>query len=68
MAFLRPRPFDGTFYETVWRALQRITGGQGLIVLILLGLVIFALHSPVIRVLSRSATLPRPTPANRRAN
>jgi len=55
VAFLRPQPFNGTFYETVWRSLQQITDGQGTLVLILLALVIFLLHAPVIRLLSRSA-------------
>lgn len=55
VAFLRPRPFDGTFYETVWRSLQHITDGQGVAVLLVLALVILALHAPVIRLLSRSA-------------
>ena len=29
VAFLRDHPFEGTFYESVWRSVQSITGGHG---------------------------------------
>lgn len=31
--FLRPHPFDGTFHEAVWRSLNTITGGFGIVAL-----------------------------------
>lgn len=51
VAFLRPNPFDGTFYETVWRALQRISDGNGIILLAIITLGIIALHFPVFKLL-----------------
>lgn len=54
IAFLRPHPFDGTFYETVWRSLQKITNGNALAVVLLLFLIIVLLLLPVMRKLSSS--------------
>jgi hypothetical protein len=50
VAFLRQNPFDGTFYETVWNSLQRISGGNGVFVLVLIFLGIAALHLPVLKL------------------
>lgn len=57
VAFLRPDPFDGTFYEAVWKALQRISHGHGLAVcfLALFGLVM--LHRPVFKALRQNNNL-----------
>ena len=52
--FLRPRPFDGTFHEAVWRALNMITGGHALAALALVSLPILI---PVLRTL-----VPKPHP------
>lgn len=54
VAFLRPNPFDGTFYEVFWDKLQAISGGAGFIVLMLITIVIFLLHLPVIKLLSKA--------------
>lgn len=40
--FLRPKPFDGTFYEAIWQAINMISGGYGLHVLFVLTLIIIA--------------------------
>jgi len=52
VALFREEPFSGTFYETVWNSLQRISGNNGapLLVIIILGLI--ALHLPVIKLFS----------------
>ncbi len=34
VAFLRPKPFDGTFYETIWRAMNRATNDHSLFLVI----------------------------------
>lgn len=52
--FLRPNPFDGTFYESVWRSLDRITGGFGIVALFFISLAVF---TPVLL-----AVLPDPKP------
>lgn len=51
VAFFRPHPFNGTFYEVVWDKLQSISDGNGVVVLGCLICVIAALHLPVIRLL-----------------
>jgi hypothetical protein len=51
VAFLRAKPFDGTFYETVWRALQRISDGNGAVLLVVIALGIVVLHFPVLKLL-----------------
>ena len=53
VAFLRSDPFDGTFYEVFWGKLQSLSGGGGFIVLILLVILVFLLHLPVIKLLTR---------------
>jgi len=50
VAFLRDNPLNGTFYETVWRALQNISGNNGAILLTLIILGIATLHLPVIKL------------------
>ena len=52
VAFLRPEPFDGTFYEVFWDKLQAISGGGGFILLMLIAIVLFLLHLPVIKLFS----------------
>ncbi|MBT6168921.1 hypothetical protein OAL53_00095 [Akkermansiaceae bacterium] len=51
VAFLRSNPFDGTFYEVFWGRLQSISGGAGFIILILIVILVFSLHLPVIKLL-----------------
>jgi len=51
VTFLRAKPFDGTFYETVWRALQRISDGNGAVLLVVIALGIVVLHFPVLKLL-----------------
>ncbi len=38
--FLRPNPMAGNFYESVWSALERITGGNGVPVLSIIALAV----------------------------
>lgn len=54
VAFLRDQPFDGTFYETIWRALQRMTDGHGAFPLALIILLLIALHFPVLKHLNQN--------------
>lgn len=54
VAFLRPHPFNGTFYETVWRSFDRITEGNGLALLIPVFLSILLLVLPIVRKLNSS--------------
>lgn len=60
VAFLRPHPFNGTFYETVWNSFEKITGGHGLTVLIPIFLIILLLVLPIIRRLNASQSAPTP--------
>ncbi len=54
--FLRPDPLRGNFYETVWRSIDRISGGHGLplLCLILLGVAL-----PIARAIQSQ---PKPKP------
>jgi len=62
VAFLRPNPFNGTFYEVVWGKLQTISGGNGILLLGLIGGVIAVLHIPVITLLKNKEPNPdKPT-------
>ncbi|MDG2399613.1 MAG: hypothetical protein P8M04_03475 [Akkermansiaceae bacterium] len=54
VAFLRPDPFNGTFYEIFWGELQSVSAGGGFIVLMLIVILVVLLHLPVIRLLSRA--------------
>lgn len=62
VAFLRPHPFDGTFYETVWRSLQKITGGNAFPIVLVLFLAIGILLLPVMRKLQPSRPASRLLP------
>lgn len=56
--FLRPDPFDGTFYEAVWKAINHASGGHGLPVLCV---ILFFLISPILHAIHRNhQTIPRP--------
>lgn len=56
--FLRPNPFEGNFYETVWNALDRITNGSAIFALIF---ILFLIFTPIYHALSRNqATTPQP--------
>ena len=55
--FLRPEPFHGTFYEAVWRSLNMMTGGFGVVALSAVSLLILI---PVLR-----AILPNQQPSIR---
>ncbi len=50
VALFRDQPFSGTFYETVWRSLQHISGNNAPFLLALIILGITALHLPVIKL------------------
>jgi len=50
VAFLRDHPFDGTFYEVVWRSLEQIFQGYQIPVLLIAMTILFWLHTPVIRL------------------
>ncbi len=54
VAFLRDHPFNGTFYEIVWKSMERITGDNAAILLAMITLAIFLLHLPVIRLFLKS--------------
>jgi len=41
VAFLRPDPLRGNFYQSVWRSLESITGGYGLLALIFILALLF---------------------------
>lgn len=56
--FLRPDPFDGNFYETVWKATDRISGGFALPVLCL---ILAFLLTPILHAIHRNhQTTPKP--------
>lgn len=56
--FLRPDPFDGTFYETVWNSINRISGGFGIPVL---SLIVLILMLPIAHAIQLNhKTTPRP--------
>ena len=56
--FLRPDPFDGNFYETVWKATDRISGGFALPVLCL---ILVFLLTPILHAIYRNhQTTPKP--------
>lgn len=56
--FLRDHPLRGNFYQSVWQAIDRITGGAGIF---LLALIILALAVPVMAALqSQHPTKPQP--------
>ncbi|MGJ8697583.1 MAG: hypothetical protein ACSHYF_14795 [Verrucomicrobiaceae bacterium] len=50
--FLRDDAMRGTFYETVWRSLDKITGGQPVIALTVLGMGLVLLLSPLFKTFS----------------
>lgn len=52
--FLRPDPLDGNFYQTVWRALHRITGGFELPALVVI-LLLFSI--PIVRAICAHRSL-----------
>jgi len=60
VAFLRDDPFRGSFYEAVWRSLDRATGGNALLAscALLSGLAVLAL--PVLRTLHPRSQTVRP--------
>lgn len=56
--FLRDQPFDGTFYEAVWRAINKISGGFGLPALAVL---LLLLTAPILHAIHKNhQTKPRP--------
>ena len=56
--FLRPDPLSGNFYQTVWRAIDQITGGFGIPAL---ALVVLILVIPIARAIqSNHQTTPKP--------
>lgn len=56
--FLRDDPFDGTFYEAVWNAIDRLSGGFGLPALAVLMLFLTA---PILLAIAKNhRTTPRP--------
>jgi len=58
VALFRQQPFNGTFYETVWRSLQLISGGNGFIPLLAIILILLALHIPVLKYFKQK-TIPK---------
>ena len=62
VAFLREHPFDGTFYEVVWRSLNKASGGLGILVLFFTAAALLWLHLPVLQLLS-SKPPENPNPA-----
>lgn len=49
--FLRPSPLEGNFYESVWKALDEISGGNGIPALFLVILFLFA---PILHAIYRN--------------
>ena len=54
VALFRDNPFNGTFYETVWRSLQKISNGHGITLLILIILGLLIIHRPLFKLFSNS--------------
>jgi hypothetical protein len=55
--FLRPDPMSGNFYETVWRAIDRISGGLGGLALAFIALCI---AFPILRAIQINHRKPHP--------
>lgn len=49
--FLRPHPLKGNFYESVWKSIDQISGGNGLPVLCI---VILLLSAPILHAIHRN--------------
>ncbi len=58
VAFLRPNPMRGNFYQVVWRSLDHITGGQAWIALLVILMSVTLLISRAMRPTSKH----QPTP------
>lgn len=56
--FLRDDPFDGNFYETVWKSIERISGGNG--VPMLTAILIAIAASILISICEQPVRLPKP--------
>ena len=57
VAFFRPDPMHGNFYQAVWRSLEQITGGHALPALLA---ILLALLIPIVRAIQTDH--PTPTP------
>ncbi|MEI6655933.1 MAG: hypothetical protein WCP45_14310 [Verrucomicrobiota bacterium] len=57
VAFLRPDPLRGNFYQAVWNSLQHLTGGHGLPALLLILLVLLL---PIARAIRLTHQTPPP--------
>jgi hypothetical protein len=56
--FLRPHPMQGNFYQSVWNAIDKISGGYGLTLLSIIALILIL---PIARAIqSNHQTTPRP--------
>lgn len=64
IAFLRDHPFDGTFYEVVWRALNEIFHGSGISALTIAAFLLLWLHLPVLKLLFQTIEIPTKEPMN----
>lgn len=62
VAFLRPAPFNGTFYEVFWDKVQAVSGHNGAFFLLLGAALITLLHLPVIRLLRCEISKPKEPP------
>lgn len=62
VAFLRDHPFDGTFYEVIWSAINRATNGSGILVLLCAGIALLWLHAPVLKLLFPKPSLNQTQP------
>ncbi len=57
VAFLRPDPLNGNFYETLWKSIDRITGGNGIPAL---AVILILLLAPIARAIQLNhKTTPR---------
>jgi hypothetical protein len=63
VAFLRPDPMKGNFYESVWHAIDKLSGGHANISIVFLLVIVSVLAIPVIATLKSAITTynkPRP--------
>jgi hypothetical protein len=65
VAFLRPDPLRGNFYQTVWRSLVRASGGEVAPAAVILLLALGAAAAPVLAALARPADEPSSFPTTR---
>ena len=56
VAFLRPYPMKGNFYESVWHSIDKLSGGHANISIVFLLVIVSVLAIPVIAALKSAIT------------